>query len=231
MSDFSIAITDKGVVATINEFLEETDVIEMLKFNEGQIDNLLETHASIQVYWEAMAVRLKGRFEAFQNEWAKKWWAHNKMFAKYVLFAYGDPKPTVEALKDMTTIIYSQDATDTERDKYLDIAHQVAVSKKGTHVGDVEEFKKSMYKYLAFSPPWYFETIVQTSIKMREDYELVQTVASKLDSRSFHVHKLADLVEAKLSNLGPFSREARKVREEGQLMSQVSKGGNNVVPV
>jgi len=223
MSNFSLSVTDRGVSATITEFLEETDVVEMLKFSEDQVDGLLENHAAIQVYWEALAIKLKGRYEAYQNEWVKKWWAHNKLFAKYVLCAYGDAKPTVEGLKDMTILIYSQDATDIERDKYLDIAHKTATAKKGSNAGDLEEFKKIMFKYLELDPPWFFETVAQTSRKLKEDYELVQTVASKLDSRSFHVHKLADLVEAKRANIGPVAREARRYQEEGHVMSAVKE--------
>jgi len=90
MSNFKITVSPSGVYIHLNEYREETDIEELLKFDENQIEDLLSTHASTQSYWEALAVRYRNRYESFSEEFVKKWWAYNKTYARYVLAGYGN---------------------------------------------------------------------------------------------------------------------------------------------
>jgi len=201
MSDFGIQITPNGVMATVNESKEEADIVEMLRFDAEDIETLLRTQSSTQAYWEALTVRLKTRYERFKEGWMKKWWAHNKRFAKYVLTSYGESKPTVDSIIDTTVILYSADTTQNERNKYGTTAFGVASTKKLYE--SEEEFVKSMYKYLYFDPPWYYETLMDTAHSLREGLELVQITAERLHSRSFHLDLYARMLRAKKSNVEP----------------------------
>lgn len=210
---FKISIRPNGINAAIGEYLEEKDILEFLSFDENQIEDILSTHAAHQAYWEALTVRLKNRYESFESDFCKKWWAHNKSYAKYVLESYKEPKPTVEAIKDMTILIYSEDASAAERDKFLTLAHTVFSDKKRvTILMSKEEFEKEMFRYTKIEPAWYFETMTRTLNKLREDYELVQVVAKKLDSRSYHVGGLLELLKAKKWNIGPIGVDLDKER-------------------
>ncbi len=197
---FTIAIKSNGVEYSVDEYMEEKNITDLLTLDTERIHETLETHAANQAYWEALAVKLKNKLESFENEWCKKWWAHSRKFAKYVLFGYGDTKPTVDSVKDMVILIYSEDTTDLEREKYSKIAFEMAVKRRQTYKSE-EEFRLDMYKY----SKWYFEVITRTLGKMKEDYEIVHIVAKRFDSRSFHVGNLVELVKAKKSNIGPMS--------------------------
>ncbi len=222
---FTITVRQNGIDANIGEVLEEKDIIEFLSFDDSQIEDLLCSHAAHQAYWEALAVRLKNRYEEFESNYCKKWWAHNKIYARYVLASYGDTKPTVEAIKDMAILVYSEDATEVERDKFLAMAYDIYAAKKNANaVKGKDEFVAEMYRYIKADPPWYFETLMRTLNKLKEDSELVQVVAKKLDSRSFHIGGLLELVKAKKWNIGPMSVSAEKERE---LMNEISKYKQN----
>jgi hypothetical protein len=184
------------------------------------VETLLKTHAGIQAYWEALAIRLRNRCEVFESVWVKKWWAHNKLYARHVLAAYGDNKPTVEAIKDMTLLVYSQDVSVVERDKFLNLAYTEFSNRKSASImRSKEDFETEMYRYTRMEPAWYFETLMQTSRKLSEDYELVQVVAKKLDSRSYHVGDLIGLLKAKKWNIGPLGIADR----ERALMDSASR--------
>ena len=221
---FNITVRRDGINAEIGEVLEEKDIIEFLSFDDSQIEDLLCTHAASQAYWEALAVRLKNRYEEFESNYCKKWWAHNKIYARYVLASYGDTKPTVEAIKDMAILVYSEDATEIEREKWLAMAYDMYAAKKNANaVKGREEFATEMYRYSQASPPWYFETLMRTLNKLKEDSELVQVVAKKLDSRSFHIGGLLELVKAKKWNIGPIGISAEKERELMTVISEYKK--------
>lgn len=204
MGDFSISVGPQGVLVNVNEFLPETDIQQMLTFDENQLEELLQNHAAIQVYWEALATRLKKKYETFKDVWVKKWMAHSKTYARYVMLAYGDNKPLVDAINDQMILIYSQDATPFERRKYLELAFRIASSRK-LFSGTKEEFEQAMFKYILQDPPWYFETVIETQKKAQEDWEHVAAVAKRLESRSYHMHSLINLVVPKRSNIGPQS--------------------------
>lgn len=203
--DFKLSING-GFTANIGEDFQEEDIIKLLEFDENDIEELLKTHAALQVYWEALAIRYKNKHEAFKEDWYRKWWAYNRVYSRYVIIAYGDKKPpTVEALKDTTILIYSQDTTDFERQKYASLAFSVASKNKAYFDGDEQQFFNLMYKHILSEVPWYFETLVSTLNSMKEQADLVEAVAEKLNSRSYHVQSLLGLLSAKAYNLGPRS--------------------------
>ena len=61
MSNFKMTVSPSNVQVTLNEYCEETDIEELLKFDENQIEGLLSTHAATQSYWEALAIRYRNR--------------------------------------------------------------------------------------------------------------------------------------------------------------------------
>jgi hypothetical protein len=195
----------QGFEVVLKEDFQEEDIISLLKFDETEIEDLLKRHAAIQAYWEALAIRYKNRYESFKEDWSRKWWAYNKGYAKHVLAAYGDSKPTVEAIKDTTILIYTNEITDQERLKYATLAYDAASKNKAFFEGSQEEFFNAMYKYIRMEVPWYFETLVSTLNKLKEDSELVDSIADKLNSRSFHMQDLLKLLTAKQYNIGPSS--------------------------
>lgn len=202
--EFKLSING-GFNAVIGEDFQEEDIIKLLEFDENDIESLLKKHAAIQAYWEALAIRYKSRHEAYKEDWYKKWWAYNRVYAKYVLDAFGDKKPTVEAIKDTTILIYSQDASDFERQKYAALAFGVASKNKAYFDGDEQQFYNFMYKHTLTETPWFFETVVGTLNSLKEQADLIESVAKKLDSRSYHVQSLLGLLSAKAYNLGPRS--------------------------
>lgn len=205
MKKFNISIDKNGADIFINENMREQDIIELLKFDESIIEELLLTHAANQAYWEALSIRLKNKYEYFKDSWYKKWWSYNKVYAKYVLAEYGDSKPTVDSINDMTIIMYSSDRSDFEREKYCDFAHSYYLRKFRSDMSR-DWFHGVMYKYLIDYPnPWYFEILIDTLNKYKEDYEIVEVVAEKLNSRSFHMQNVLELMKAKYSNIGPMS--------------------------
>jgi len=202
--EFRLSING-GFNAVIGEDFQDEDIIALLEFDENDIEPLLKTHAATQVYWEALAIRYKSRHEAFKEDWYKKWWAYNRVYSKYVLAAYEDKKPTVEAIKDTTILIYSQDTTEFERQKYASLAFSIASKNKAYFDGDEQQFNILMYKHVLSEVPWYFETLVNTLNSLKEQADLIEAVAEKLNSRSFHMQSLLNLLSAKAYNLGPRS--------------------------
>jgi hypothetical protein len=191
VSDFSVTVSEANVNIELNEHLPKTDVMEMLRFDENDIDYLLRTHSGNQSYWDALAIRLKIRYEKYKEIWVEKWWAYHRIYAKNVLAAYGDPKPTLAALQDQTILVYSCEVTEEERKKYCSMAFSVAKS-KAFH-GSEEDYAALMYRYLRLNPPWYFETLVENTKRLQEEAETVQVVANKMNSKSFHLDTYAKM--------------------------------------
>ena len=214
MSAFKIAITKTGVEITLNEVIEEVDVIDKLHFNEDLLEHLLETHSGDQAYWEALAIRLKKRAEAFDDEVSSKWWANNRFFAKFVLQAYGEKEPTKSSIDDMTILIYSRDTSPDMLKKYVHMAYAVFSTKKGVYAQDSESFEKNMLKFINDSdPPWYIETVKEMQRKLQEDFELVKVFAERLNSRSFQMKEYQNLLMAKKYNVGPTSFSDKEMLE------------------
>ena len=202
--DFKLSING-GFHANVSEEFDEEDIIKLLEFNENDIETLLRTHAATQVYWEALAIKYKTRYENFKEDWYKKWWAYNRVYARYILTSYGEKSPTLEALKDTTILVYSQDTTDFERKKYADLAYSVASRNKAYFDGNEENFYNLMFRHILSEVPWYFETVTSTLHNLKEQADLVEAVAEKLNSRSFHMQSLLTLMSAKQHNIGPRS--------------------------
>jgi hypothetical protein len=213
--DFKLSING-GFRAEISEDFHEEDIIKLLEFDENDIESLLKTHAAVQVYWEALAIRYKNRYEIFKEEWAKKWWAYNRTYAKYVLTAYGEKTPTVEAIKDTTILIYSSDTSEAERIKYGALAYSVASRNVAYYAGGEKEFYELMYKHILSEVPWYFESVIETLTMYKEQYELIENVAEKMNSRSFHMQSLLSLLSAKQYNIGPRSISDGQMADEIQ---------------
>ena len=211
--DFKLSING-GFNAVISEDFQEEDILKLLEFDENDIETLLKTHAATQVYWEALAIKYKNRYESFKEDWVKKWWAYNRVYSKYVLTAYDDKKPTVEAIKDTTILIYSQDTTDFERQKYSALAFSIASKNKVYFDGDEQQFYNLMYKHILSEVPWYFETVVHTLNSFKEQADLIEAVAEKLNSRSYHMQSLLGLLSAKAYNLGPRTVSDKDLAEQ-----------------
>lgn len=209
---FTVKVNPDGIIARVGQEMEEQDIIELLSFSEDRLDEILETHAGNQAYWEALAVKLKGKQKEFEDTWCKKWWAHNKTYARYVLIGYGDTKPSVESIKDVVVSIYSEGTSECERDKFLSIAYNIAQKKVSVDYSK-EEFKQDMFKYIVLDAPWYFESVIRTLNKLEEDYEIVKIVAKNLYARSFHIAELINLVKPKKSNEGPMSVSERELMD------------------
>ena len=222
MPDFRIALTPTDVHVILGETVDEVDVIDKLTFNEDMLEELLETHSADQAYWEALAVRLKKRSEAFEDEFARKWWAHNRVYAKLVLNAYGEREPTKTSVDDMTLLIYTEDSTDSMRSKYAHLAYAAFGEKKHMYAEAKKTFEKNMYKYVnEFKPPWYVESVMRTQRKVKEDFELVKVFAERLNSRGFQMKEYMSLLMAKKYNIGaPISQ-----RETMERVSQERRRG------
>ena len=210
---FGIGINRGQVQIVLDEHLPETDVLELLRFDENDVETMLRTHSANQSYWEALAVRLKMRYERFKDEWQRKWWAHNKSYAKLVVFAYGEPKPTDTAVKEMVIQIYSNETTDNERQKYATAAFSAADQRRG-FAGTEVEFSAAMYKYLYVETPWYFETVEATMKRLQEEFETVEKVAERLNSQSFHLDLYAKMQMAKRYNIDGVSVPDARVMEK-----------------
>lgn len=216
MSNFSIGLSDNNIIVNISESMGESDIEQMLSFDEENIEELLKTHAAKQAYWEALAVRLQNRYELFKEEWVKKWWAHHKTFAKMVLAAYGESKPTMDAIKDMVILIFSEETSDIEREKYCNTAYQIAEKKKDST--SKTDFQFSMFRYI--NNGWAFEQVQRTESKLEEQYKMVEIVAERLNSRSFHMQSLIELLKAKKFNIEPRMGDA-------QVHNAFNKAKNN----
>ena len=202
---FHITVTENDVHIRLDETVEEVDVTRFLKFDEHELGDLLRDHAAYQAYWEALAIRLNRRLEDFQDEYSKKWWSNARLHARFILEAYGDKTQTKDNITDMVIKVYSQDTSDMMRDKYASIAFKTFANKKGLYEVDEGVFYEEMYRWLLMEEPWYYETIVRTEKKLKEDYELVKVFARRLESRSFHVHEYKDLMKPKHGNVQPRS--------------------------
>lgn len=224
MSDFIVTIAQGIVKVRCGDEVPETDIIDLLEFDETQMEDLYQNHAAIQARWEQIAINLKHNWDRFDEEFAKKWWAHNKRFAKLALLGQGEKSPTVDAIKDTTILITSQDTDQRERDKYAYWAHKATQDKKADRdlQLNLEEFTERMYKYLNTKPVWYFEVITGTVKNMEKDYLTVQNICKRLESRSFHMKELKDLIMAKSSNIGPMTHK-EKVNQE--RLEQAIAGG------
>ena len=205
MSDFKVSITNGQVNVLCGDQVPETDIIELLEFDETVMEDLYENHAAIQARWEQIAINLKNSYDRFDEEFVKKWWAHNKRFAKLCLLGQKEKNPTVDSIKDTAILMTSQDTSDFEREKYAYWAHLATQDKKlGRDLTlSLEEFTDLMYKYLKMEPAWHFETLVDTAKNMEKNYLTVQNICKRLESRSFHMKELKDLIMAKSSNIGP----------------------------
>jgi hypothetical protein len=226
MSEFRVAIV-KGVLTVLCEDeVPETDIIDLLSFDESQMESLYRDHAAIQVRWEQIAINLKNTWESFSEEFEKKWWAHNKKFAKYVLSGNGEKSPTIDSIKDSVVLIYSESTSPEEQMKYGEVAYNYAVSKDKSLVKD--EFLNSMYYYVSMTPPWTYEALTRTVKKLEYNYLTVQNISKRLDARSFHMKELKDLVMAKHFNIGPvtdsFSSKEQRIMNN---MRGYTQGGSN----
>lgn len=216
MSDFTLQVGKDSVTINLNESLPMTDVVEMLRFDDADVENLLRTHSGNQSYWEALAIRLRVRFEKYKDEWVKKWWAYHRLYAKNVLAAYGDSKPTMDALQDMTILVYSSETSDEERKKYASLAYKVAQS-KAFH-GSEEEYAGLMYRYLQMEVPWFFETLMYNLKRLQEEAETVQVVADRMHAQAFHLDMYAKMQIARKGNVdGSIISEKQRLEDlQGQ---------------
>ena len=210
--NFSISLANGYVTTKLSENITEVDVSNLLEFDENQIQDLLLTHAAKQAYWEALTVRMSNQVDSFKDEFYEKWWAHNKRFAKLILAAQDEKKPTVDAIKGQTILMYSEERTEQERSRYEEIAFKEALKK--TNVFDTssrEAFSREMWRYLLLDTVWYFESLERTLKKLRADHDVIKIVADKLNSRSFHMQNVLHLMEKKMGNVGPMSYTEQNV--------------------
>ena len=206
MSDFKIQIFKGRVNIVCSDLLEETDIDELLKFDEYMLESLYQTHASVQARWEQITINLKNQYDSFMDEFVQKWWAHNKRFGKMVCQAYGDKNITAATVKEATINIYSKDVSNIEKEKYANIAYKVANNKVvGFSDTDVDTFTKIMYKYVESDPPWYFEDVISTEKVLEKNYLTFQNIVKKLEAKSFHMRDLKELSMKKHGNIGPMS--------------------------
>ncbi len=205
MSDFKVSIDNKGLInIACGEILPETDIAEMLEFDEHRLEELYQTHAAIQARWEQMTINLKDQHERFKEEFEQKWWAHNRRFAKLVLIGYGEKTPTAGSIKDTTVLIYSNETSQLELDKFADIAYQVAIKKTmGFSDVDITGFTNLMYKYINMTPPWHFEVLLNTVKTLEKNFLTFQNIAKRLDSRAYHMRDLKELTMQRMGNTGP----------------------------
>jgi hypothetical protein len=215
MSDFKVSISNGQVYVLCGDQVPETDIIDLLEFDENMLEDLYFNHAAIQARWEQIAINLKNSWDSFDDEFVKKWWAHNKRFAKLSLLGQGEKSPTVDAIKDTAILITSEDTDQHERDKYAYWAHKATQDKKVDRdlQLNLEDFTKRMYKYLNMEPAWYFEVITRAVKNLEKNYLTVQNICKRLESRSFHMKELKDLSMVRHGNAGPMTHR-QKVDEE-----------------
>ena len=203
MGDLDVTITPGLVEINVNMYVEKTDVIKLLQFDEEDIESLLKIQSSIQARWEAVAIEVNKAKEDFETGFRKKWWAHHKMFAKLILAGQDDKKPTVDAVKDMVILAFSEDTTATALSYYGQLAYNFASQKKSMYNADtgLNQFFTDMCRYLSNDPPWYFETVERTYQKLCTDYEHVKNIADKLNSRAYNLNALKELTKPKMGNI------------------------------
>jgi len=223
MSDFKVSVINGQVSILCGDELEETDIVDLLEFDENCLEDLYLDHAAIQARWEQIAINLRNEYERFTEEFEKKWWAHNKRFAKYVLIGYGEKKPTIDTIKDTVILMCSSETTELEKERYASIAYASASLKgKDFESYDLDSFQKIMYKYLNMTPAWSFETLINTTKHMEKNFLTFQNIAKRLDSRSYHMKDLTSLLQAKHGNM-PMSYSEEK--QERDLMKSMSSHG------
>jgi hypothetical protein len=205
MSNFRVAITN-GIFSLVSEEeVPETDIIDLLEFDETQIESLYKTHAAVQARWEQLAINYNNRYDLFKNEFEKSWWAHNKKFAKLLSLAYGEKTPTMESIKDNVIMIYSENTAESLRQKYAMLAYDAYSKRGGVHHDTFEDFSEDMYKYVSGTSVWYYEALVRSLSEMKKQVETLQNIAKRLEARSFHMKDLKELVMEKHGNVGPMS--------------------------
>jgi len=224
MTDFSIAIKNGQVIVLCTDQVPETDIIDLLEFDESKMEDLYKNHASIQARWEQIAINLKNDFDRFEEEFVKKWWAHNKRFAKLYLLGQGEKNPTVDAIRDTTILMTSQDTSTEDRSTFAYFAHKASLTKGSDRdiQLSLDEFENKMYLYLRMNPSWYFETLTSVVKTMEKNYLTVHNICKRLESRSFHMKELKDLLMAKESNIGPMT--LRENRNKDQLEKDIASG-------
>jgi len=201
MSEFRLVIKNGIPQILCDMELPEVNVIDSLKFDDVTLENAYTCHAANQCYLEQIALKLKFQLEEFQDNFEEKWWAHNRSFAKYILEAYGDKKPTKEALSDMVLSIYSTDTSPSELEKYVEISFTQA-SKRGNW--DLEakgDFRSLMLKYLQTEPKWFYETLAATKRSLQYNFESVANYAKRMETKSFHMKEYKELVIARHGNI------------------------------
>ena len=221
MSNYSIEVAKGQIQVFLEESLPRQDIQQMLTFNHEDVEYLLRTHAGTQAYWEALSIRLNARYENFVDIWSKKWWAHSNVYAKVVLASYGDTKPTVSTIQDMAIQVYSMDVSDVERKKFAMQAHEVA--SKRSNAGSLDEYFAVMFRYQLLTPPWYFETVSETVARLKEDAELVKSIASELNGKSYNLNAYAKAFMARLGNAGPMTvSEGDRMRSFGEKSNRTA---------
>lgn len=212
MSKLTVTLSNGDVNTYVSEDIEEYDIIEMLQFDENQIEQLLEKHAANQAYWEALALKRRTALDDFIDIWYRKWWAHHRYYAKHVLVSYGEKKPTMEDIKDQVIVMFSEESSDVQREKFLHLSFTSA-SKTPLFSDTQEMFKKEMFKYVEMDPPWYFETIERTKKKLEDNFNTLKMVADKLNARAFHMKSKQEFLIAKRNNIGPHYTSDKEVME------------------
>ena len=206
MSDFQVSIINGQVTVLCGDYVPETDIIDLLEFDENKMEDLYLNHAAIQARWEQIAINLRNNFERFDEEFAKKWWAHNKKYAKLSLLGQGEKNPTVDSIKDTAILITSKDTDVVERDKYVYWAHKASKLRfSESETLNLDMFSDKMLKYLHTEPIWHYEVLVSTLKNMEKNVLTIQNICKRLESRSFHMKELKDLLTAKASNIGPLT--------------------------
>lgn len=200
MGDLDVTVTPTSVEIEVNMYVEKTDVIKLLQFDEENIENLLKTQSSVQARWEAVAIEVNKTKEEFEINFRKKWWAHHKQFAKLILAGQGDNKPTVDTVKDTVILVFSEDTTKTSLNYYGQLAY-VHASKKGSMYNGptgLDDFLEDMCKYV--NANWFFETVERQHQKLQRDYDHVRNIAEKLNSRAYNLNALKELTKQKIGN-------------------------------
>lgn len=203
MTQFKISIIKGNIVVLCDDWIPETDIEELLSFEESQIEELYKNHAATQARWEQVAINLKNSFDLFKEEFVSKWWAHNKRYARLVLEGYGEKKPTIDAVNDQVILTYSEDTSELSLEKYISIAYDVAIKKDKAL--DREGFEVDFKKFLLTEPKWTYESILRSTKQMEKGVLSIQNIAKRLDNRSYHMRDLKDLLMAKKFNIGPVS--------------------------
>ena len=72
MSGFKVSIVNGQVLILSEDIVPETDIIDLLQFNESMLEDLYQNHAAVQARWEQVAINLRNEFERFDEEFAKK---------------------------------------------------------------------------------------------------------------------------------------------------------------